>query len=286
MKFSPMTDTIGADVEDCDLNDLIHDKFSDIRDALWKHLVLRFRGQKFGDEAQLNLNARFGNLDFTPERLIRGEIRISDSPYMEVVSNILEDGRAIGALGNHELVWHSDMSFLKWPYGVSILRSVELPPSGGDTSFANMFHALDYMPTSPRREVEGRSTIQDGFLDTKSGEWRGTLTDNNQFVEGQYDGTPAIHPIVRTHPETQRQYVYLGRRPRSSVAGLQEADNKTLLDDLWTHATRPGFTWTQKWQVGDVILWDNRCTMHHRTEFDVNTRRILRRTASRGEVPY
>lgn len=195
-----MTDTIGADVEDCDLNDLIHDKFSDIRDALWKHLVLRFRGQKFGDEAQLNLNARFGNLDFTPERLIRGEIRISDSPYMEIVSNIFEDGRPIGALGNHELVWHSDMSFLKRPYGVSILRSVELPPSGGDTSFANMFHALDSMPTSLRRDVEGRSTIQDGFLDTKSGEWRGTLTDNDQIVEGQYDGTPAIHPIVRTLP--------------------------------------------------------------------------------------
>ena len=286
MKFSPMTDTIGADVEDCDLNDLIHDKFSDIRDALWKHLVLRFRGQKFGDEAQLNLNARFGNLDFTPERLIRGEIRISDSPYMEVVSNIFEDGRPIGALGNHELVWHSDMSFLKRPYGVSILRSVELPPSGGDTSFANMLHALDTMPSSLRRGVEGRSTIQDGFLDTKSGEWRGTLTDNNQIVEGQYDGTPAIHPIVRTHPETQRQYVYLGRRPRSSVVDFQEADSKTLLDELWKHATRSEFTWTQKWKLGDVILWDNRCTMHHRTEFDVNARRILRRTASRGEVPY
>ena len=244
MKFSPLTDTIGAEVEDCDLNDLTYDKFSDISGALWKYLVLLFRGQKIGDESQLNLNERFGSLDFTPERLIRGEIRIFGSPYMEVVSNILEEGRPIGALGNHELVWHSDMSFLKRPYGVSILRSVELPPSGGHTSFANMFHALDTMPSSLRRGVEGRSTIQDGFLDTESGEWRPAPTDTNQIVDGQYDGTPAIHPIVRTHPETQRQFVYLGRRPRSSVVGLQEEHSKTLLNELWNHATRPEFIWT------------------------------------------
>lgn len=285
-EISPLGDQIGAEVEGFDLNNVTDKGFAEIRDALWQHLVLRFRGQDFQDEAHLALNARFGQLDYTPEKLIRGEDRIPGQPYMEVVSNIVTDGKKLGALGNHELVWHSDMSFLKRPYGVSILRSIELPSDGGDTSFANMFAALDAMPRELRARIEGRSTSQDGFLDTKEGNMTGEVGAEPERVENQYDGTPGVHPLVRTHPETGRKYLYLGRRPRSSIVGLSEQESEALLDQLWAHATQPQFTWTQIWALGDVILWDNRCTLHHRTEFDPTSRRILRRTATLGEVPH
>lgn len=286
MKFSPLGQNIGADVEDFDLNDTTDLTFPIIRDALWEHLVLRFRKQTLEDEMHLSLNARFGPLDYPPEKLIRGEDRLSELPYMEVVSNIVEDGKRVGALGNHELVWHSDMSFLKRPYGVSILRAVELPPHGGKTSFSNMFKALQDIPNFLLEDINGRSTSQSGFLDSKEGVMRGKVSLASKRVANQYDGTPGVHPIVRTHPESGRQFLYLGRRPQSTVLGLTEHDSNELLDELWKHATQPQFTWTQEWRLGDVILWDNRCTLHHRTEFDPAARRILRRTACLGEVPY
>lgn len=285
MRFIPTSKEIGADVDGCDLTALDNDDFDLIEAALWKHLVLRFRHQDLDDETHLALNARFGDLDYTPERLIRGAVRIPGSPYMEVVSNVVEDDKPVGALGNHELVWHSDMSFLKRPYGVSILRSIELPPVGGNTSFANMFRALETLPADLRAQAENHSTSQDGFLDTRDGRRRNPPGEESEVVEGQYDGSPAIHPIIRTHPEIGEPYLYLGRRPRSSVVGLPEAESEQLLDALWEHATQSDLSWTQEWELGDVILWDNRCTMHHRTEFDPSARRILRRTACRGEIP-
>lgn len=287
MEFSPLGEQIGAEVLDFDLNDVTDESFVEIRTALWDHLVLRFRGQNLDDDAHLALNARFGALDYSPGRLIRGEDRVPEQPKMEIVSNILIDGnKSYGSLASHELVWHSDMSFLKRPYGVSILRALELPSAGGDTNFSNMIKALEGISDDLRDQIDGRSTSQDGFLDSKEGAMQGEVSAEADRVENQYDGTPGVHPLVRTHPETGRKFLYLGRRPRSSVVGLSEADSEALLDALWAHATDPHFTWTQEWELGDVILWDNRCTLHHRTEFDPRSRRILHRTACLGEVPY
>ena len=287
MKLSPLGQNIGAEVEDIDLNDVTDETFPGIRDALWEYRVLRFRGQNLEDEAHLGLNTRFGPLDYTPGRLIRGEDRIPESLHMEIVSNIVIEGnKSFGSLSNDELIWHSDMSFLKRPYGVSILRAVELPPAGGETSFSNMVRALEELPDDLRGQIDGRSTSQDGFLDSKDGAMVGEVTAEADRVENQYNGAPGIHPIVRTHSETGRQFLYLGRRPRSSVVDLPAAESEALLDALWAHATQPRFIWTQEWQLGDLILWDNRCTLHQRTAFDPASRRILRRTACLGEVPY
>ena len=285
LSIVPIGECIAADVVDFDLNTLTDDSFDVLREALWQHLVLRFRNQEFDDHAHLALNARFGDLDYTPPQLIGAPHREPDPPFMETVSNILEDGEAIGSLGNDELVWHSDMAFLKRPYGVSILRAVELPPAGGDTSFANMFRALETLPDDLRKAIDGRKSLQDGFLNDRTGN-KPRLDPNRPRVEGQYDGTGAEHPFIRTHPETGRHYLYLGRRPRSSVIGMAESDSVDLLDALWEHATKPELIWTHHWRLGDVILWDNRCTMHHRTPFDPACRRILRRTATRGELTF
>lgn len=283
--FELLTPVIGADVSGIDLRELTAGQFDILRDALAEHLVLRFRGQEIDDLTQLDVNERFGALDFTPNHLFGGLPWNPELPHLETVSNIREDGKDVGSLGNDELVWHSDMSFLKRPYGISILRALELPNSGGNTSFINMYAALERLPNPLRDRIDGLSTLQDGFL-TRDSAIPGELLTERPPIDGEYDGSGAEHPLVRTHKETGRPFLYLGRRPRSSIVGLPAAESDALLDELWETAVSPDITWTQEWQVGDIILWDNPCTMHHRTAFDPDARRLLRRTACRGEVPF
>ncbi len=288
----PTGAALGADVEGVDLAQALPPATVDaIKEAWSDHLVLRFRGQHLDDDQLMRFSALFGELDLAPviaaSRVkLRGEDRYVDSAeqgnrYISVISNIVENGVAIGALGAYEAIWHTDMSYNPEPPIGSALYSLEVPPSGGDTGFANMYLAHETLSDDLRQRVEGRLCRHDSSRNSA-----GELRRGNSEVTDPRQAPGADHPIIRTHPVTGHKALFLGRRRNAYIQGLDLDDSERLLDTLWAHATRPELTWYQQWRVGDLVLWDNRCVMHRRDEFDPNTRRLMHRTQIRGDRPY
>jgi taurine dioxygenase len=274
----PTGGPLGAEVRGVDLARLDDATFQAIHRAWLDHLVLLFRGQRLGDEDLIGFSRRFGDLDWAPI-MENGRRFVDGHPEIYVVSNVIENGVAIGSLGAGEAVWHTDMSYLADPPKASMLYAIEIPPHGGNTGFCNMYAAYEAMPAALRRRVEGLALKHDGTYNSGGYVRAGvTPTDDPRRSPG------TSHPIVCTHPETHRRVLYLGRRRNAYIDGLPLAESEALLDDLWSHATRPELAWYNEWRVGDVVLWDNRCTMHRRDPFDPEARRILHRTQIKGET--
>jgi taurine dioxygenase len=195
-----------------------------------------------------------------------------DSRYVTVISNIKEDGRPIGGLGNAEAAWHSDMTYIPTPPTASVLYSVEIPPEGGDTFFVNQHAAWEAMPEDLKARIEGLSIKHDASH-TSVGELRMGYSEPGSPLEAP----GAIHPAVMTHPETGRKALFLGRRDWACITDMPLAESERLLDEIWSYAAPHALVWRQVWQVGDVVVWDNRSVLHRRDEFDDRHRRLLRR---------
>ncbi len=292
VRVRPTSAALGADIEWVDLaRDLAAETVDAVKRAWSDHLVLRFRGQRLDDDQLMRFSAYFGELDWAPviaaSRVkVPGEDRHVESAeegrqYISVISNIIENGKAIGALGAYESIWHTDMSYNPEPPSASALYALEVPQSGGDTGFANMYLAYDTLPEALRRKVEGRVCRHDASRNS-AGELRRGSTE----VTDPRQAPGADHPIVRTHPVTGRKALFLGRRRNAYIQGLALEDSEELLDALWAHATRPELTWYQQWQVGDLVLWDNRCVLHRRDEFDPQSRRLMHRSQIKGDRPF
>jgi taurine dioxygenase len=266
IRVRPSGGALTADIDGVDLaGALSPETMTAIKQAWGDHLVLRFREQRLSDDDLMRFSRQFGELDWAPVAAT------NDAPegraYVMVVSNIVENGQAIGQLGAYEALWHTDMSYIAEPPMASALYSLEAPPSGGDTGFCNMYLALETLPADLRRTVEGKACIHDASRNS-AGELR------RGYVDAP-DATRTVgveHPIVRTHPTTGRKALFLGRRRNAYVTGLSLEDSEALLDALWEHASKDEFTWYQQWRAGDLILWDNRCVMH--------------RTQIKGDRPY
>ena len=265
MKVTWIGEALGAEIAGVDLSHpLSKDTFASIREAWLEHLVLRFRGQSLSDPQLKAFSALFGELD-PPGPNPYGKPFLPDHPEMNVISNIKVEGRPIGGLGDGEAIWHADMTYVERPPMAAILHALEIPPSGGDTYWANMHLAYETLAADMKARIAGHRAVHDATYNS-AGQMRKT------HAEG------ARHPLVITHPETGRQCLFLGRRRNSYVEGLELEESERLLDALWAHATQPRFTFRQQWQVGDVVIWDNRCTLHRRDAFDPAARRLLHRT--------
>lgn len=276
----PSGAALAADVEDIDLSaPLDSATMQAIRDAWSEHLVLRFRGQRMSDPDLERFSAMLGPLDRAPiyTRGVRTDVH---SDFVTVISNVVVDGKPIGDLGNAESLWHTDMSYNDVPPMASALYSLEIPPSGGDTSFANMYRAYETLPEPMRTRIRSLRCIHDASRNSVGGR-RGDYAD----VTDPREAPGARHPLVITHPVTGRDALFLGRRRNAYIVGLDLDESERLLDALWAHATQPELCWTQQWRIGDLILWDNRCTMHRRDEFDATTRRVMHRTQIGGARP-
>jgi taurine dioxygenase len=286
-------DALGADIEGVDLSQRSHspETIDAIKRAWSAHLVLRFRGQRLDDQQLMRFSGYFGELDWAPviaaSRVkVPGEDRYVESAeerrsYISIISNIVENGKAIGALGAYESIWHTDMSYNREPPSASALYALEVPPAGGDTGFANMYTAYDTLPEALRHQVEGRLCRHDSTYNS-AGELRRGFAE----VSDPREAPGADHPIVRTHPVTGRKALFLGRRRNAYIQGMALDESERLLDALWAHATRPELTWYQQWRVGDLVLWDNRCVMHRRDEFDPKSRRLMHRSQIKGDRPF
>ncbi|MEQ1517441.1 MAG: TauD/TfdA family dioxygenase [Usitatibacteraceae bacterium] len=266
---------LGAEIRGIDLADTSPSDIEAIKKAWYRHDVLLFRNQKLSDDHLLTFSRHFGTLDSPPNQ---GAGRKSPVGYPEVyvVSNVLDDkGEPIGALGDGEAAWHTDMSYLPAPPDASMLYSLEIPKVGGNTWFASMKAALARMPADLRARIRNLDIKHDGEYDSGGNPRKGMTPSNDPRASV---GTP--HPAVIQHPVSGDQALYLGRRRNAYVVGLGLAESEALLDELWTYIEAA--VYEHRWALGDLVFWDNRTTMHRRDAFDRNARRVMHRTQIRG----
>lgn len=272
----PTGAALGADIVGYDMRRApTPEELATIEKAWADHLVLRFRGLQGMELNQLiNFSRALGPLDKRPIRgIIKGGAQNDLPPEVTVISNIVVDGKPIGGLGAYEADWHSDMTYKDTPPKASCLFSVEIPASGGETSFVNMYKAYEGLPEELKQRVANLQCVHDASRNS-TGELRQGFTD----VDDPRKTVGAVHPVVRVHPVTGRKCLFLGRRRNAYIAGLPLEESEALLDELWRQSTRAELRWTQTWKLGDAILWDNRCTMHQREAFDPESRRLMYRT--------
>ena len=269
---------LGAEIGGVDLRTIDDSGFAAIHRAWLDHLVLLFRGQELTDDDLIAFSRRFGALDWAPVQET-GRRFVEGHPEIYVVSNVIENGEPIGSLGAGEAVWHTDMSYLEAPPKASILYALEVPAAGGNTYFCNMYRVYELLPEEFRRRIAGLTLKHDGTYNSGGYVRQGvTAVDDPVLSAGVY------HPLVVTHPESGRRALYLGRRRNAYIGGLPLAESEALLDELWSYTSRDDVSWFNQWRTGDVVLWDNRCTMHRRDPFDPESRRVLHRTQIKGET--
>ena len=251
--------------------------FAVIRRAFLDHKVLVFRNQPLDDEAQLAFGALFGSLDGHINRQTRHRTR----PQVQVFSNLREDGSTTGVHPEKgTLVWHTDKSYTRTPSLTTILRSPAIASTGGDTLFADTARAWQELPATVRDRIGALRVVHDW---KRSRERSGERPATGEEIAA---APPVEHPLVRTHPETGDRALYIGNHA-SHVVGLPADESEQLLKELEQHATQPQFVYRHKWQVNDVLMWDNRCTLHCVEPYDATVeRRAVHRVVVKGDEPF
>ncbi|WP_119419616.1 TauD/TfdA dioxygenase family protein [Desertibaculum subflavum] len=284
MELVALSPVFGFEVRGLDLGfPLPPDEAQGLRRAWSRGSLLVFRGQKMDDAALVRFSRHFGELELPPASSTRraGDGGITTQPEIWVISNVVENGKPIGALGYGEAEWHTDMSYIDTPPTASVLYGLEVPPVGADTWFASQHAAFEGLPAELKEKLAGRRVNHDSSY-TSAGELR-----SGASAPVTPDRAPgARHPIVRTHPETGRPALYLGRRRNGWIEGLKIEESEALLDRLWAECVRDDYVYKHKWQQGDLLIWDNRAVVHRRDAFDNAHRRVLLRTQVRGNKPF
>jgi taurine dioxygenase len=285
MDVIPTGRALGAEITGIDLSKAISAAQRDfIFKAYIDNLVLLFRGQHLSFDDLLRLREMFGPPGQAGNQLLglgRKKYLPDNLPDdCTIISNITDaNGNPIGALGDGEAFWHTDSSFTETPISASLLHAIEVTEQGGETAFLNMYKAYEEMPASLAARIEGKYANH-SKVHNSAGMKRPEFAD----VTDPSKAPGVKHPMVRTHPVTKRKCLYLGRRLNSYIFGLSVPESEALLDEVWAHACREKYVWQHKWRVGDLIVWDNRCTMHHRNAFAPNARRLMHKSTTAGEA--
>ncbi len=260
IRIEPMSPTMGAQVHGIDLSRELDDaSFGAVRDAFHRHLLLRFAAQRLNEAQQVAFSRRFGELQVH----VLDQYRHPQHPEIYVLSNVdRETGRTIGHHPDKgTLAWHSDLSFQQRPALATILYGIETPAVGGQTQFADMIAAYDALDDAMKRRLGGLRAIHD--LDVS----RARMGEPPMTPQQRLNAPPVSHPLVRRHPETGRKALYVSGHV-SHIEGLPASESTALYDELMAHATQPRFVYSYRWTRGDVVMWDNRCTMHRGTDYD------------------
>ena len=273
MRFEQVGQSFVAEVMDVDLGRISDSEFRVLYKAWLEFGVLRIRVQSLNDGELQRFSNRFGPLEEIPYGKISEEEKQKiKNRYVTVISNIEVDGKPIGGLGNKEATWHSDMTYIEDPPPASILMSLEVPELGGDTHFSDQKAAYLSLPNELVSRIENLS-IKHNAAHTSVGDLRRGFDP----IKDPREAPGAIHPIVRTHDETQEKMLYLGRRELAYVVGFALEESEQLLNEVWRYAAMSENVWTQQWEIGDVIIWDNRRVLHRRDGFDQSQRRLMKR---------
>jgi taurine dioxygenase len=268
----PLSPALGAEIIGVDLSEALTDElFAKILQCWHDNVVVLFRDQHLSEADQVRFAERFGTLALSHTRRYT-----TANPAVMLISNIRENGKQIGALPDGEMQFHSDQCYQEKPAMASMLYAIEVPSQGGNTLFANAYMAYEALPDDIKRRLDGRKALHAYDYDNASMK-RGTRIA---------DGVPHFaHPLVRTHPATGRKALYVNRLMTIAIEGLPETESDELLNFLFAHQENPAFVYEHVWRVNDLLMWDNRCALHARTDFSDDERRLMRRVTVLGERP-
>ena len=248
-----------------------------LRQALQEHLAVVVRGPVLDGAQLLAVAGLLGTPEGQGISVLTGEASGTSATDL-VASSAAASARPTGSLGGGAGIWQSDLAYRLRPCSIALLHALALAADGGAVAFADQYRAYDTLPAALKARIEGRMLLHDESRDNE-----GRLREGHQDIRDPRECTGAQHRIVRTHPETRRKALYLGRRRNAWVIGLPLEDSEALLDALWAHATRPELQWRHAWQPGDTLFWDNRCLLYCHDAAAAG--RELLRVQLRGEPP-
>ncbi len=274
MEIIPLSPALGAEIRGVDANCPIDEKtFAAILDAWHEYLVIVLRQQTLDEESQVRFAERFGEL--SP---IHTSHHSETNPAVMYIGNLKKDGKIVGALPLGEMHFHSDQCYQERPAMGTMLYSIEVPAEGGNTLFANGYKAWEALPDEVKRKVEGLKSIHVYDYD-------GGVVERKGMVAPEA-GISYAHPVARTHPATGRKSLYVNRLMTHHIQELALEESERVLQLMFDTIERPEFIYEHRWRVGDILLWDNRCTLHARRDFDPSARRWMRRVTIRGDQPH
>jgi len=275
---TPLSSACGAEISGVDLTKPLSDPVvRAIKDAWGKHLVLVFRGQTLDQDQQLRFASYFGELGSRkkapPQLKSRAEGILQDHEKILLVTNITIDGQPIGAFGDGEFWFHIDSGYAARPYKYTFLYALELPSSGGNTLFSNMYKAYEAVPAGLKEKLRGKKALH--------------IHEYNRAKQASHLGDIAnvphhAHPVFITHPDTGRKSLFVDRLMTVRIEGMSEDESSAALGELYDIGERREFIYEHIWQDRDFLMWDNRCTIHARTDFSKTERRLLRRCTVEG----
>jgi taurine dioxygenase len=279
LTVTPLSPVLGAEISGVDLrHELTPDEVEQIRAAWQKYIVLVIRGQDLTLEEQKKFASYFGDLgerkrakSETYRKKVEGLYQTD--PHTLLVSNIKVEGKPIGAFGEGEMWFHIDSGYAEKPYKYTFLYGLELPSVGGNTRFVNMYTAYEKLPEEIKRKIAGRKALH--VHEYKRAERVDTSADVS-------DAPHWAHPIAVTHPETGRKSLFVDRLMTFRIEGMSHEESEALLNTLFEHSENPEFIYEHEWRLKDLIMWDNRCTIHGRTWFPEHENRLLRRCTVEG----
>lgn len=275
VEFRNLSEHTGAEVIGVDLaQPQTPATIAEILRVFAERCVIVFRDQKLTQAELVAATALFGapaDYDLPTEH--RTEEELKQLPQIMMITNIRKDGKPIGALPDGEMWFHHDMIHSQHPHKATLLYALEIPSWGGETVFSNLFVAYDELPQDVKQKLDGRMAL-------------------NAFNYGaQFRGDPqaastrrqAIHPAIRTHEETGRKAIYMDRLMTHSILGLASEESDRLLDFIFDHIEQEKFTYEHQWRKGDLVMWDNRSSIHARKDFPADEVRLMWRTTIKGE---
>ena len=277
----PLSDVLGAEISGIDVRDLDGAGFDALREVFHDNLVLVVKDQNLSPAEQTEFARRFGEIQYH----ISPEYLIPDQPEVMILSNEMENGKNVG-IPDAGSDWHSDHSYVDRPTGYTMLFALKVPQDGGDTEWTNMVAAYEALPEGMKQRLDGLVGIH-SFNRLRNS--RMTMGARHGDGQDYYKRSPpdAFHPLVRTHPATGRKALYISPRFTIGIRDMDDAAAQSLLDDLFAHIARREFVYRHRWTVGDLLMWDNRATIHLATGgVPEGQARRLHRTTVQGEIPF
>lgn len=271
IKVNPLSDALGAEIIGVDLSKPLDAATAKaVEDAWHEHIVLVFRDQEMSNDDQVRFCSHYGEL----EEVRTGNYAKEDMKHTMLISNVTDTG-LMTALENGDMWFHSDQCYYEYPCKASTLYAVEVPSVGGNTLFANCYTAWETLPAELREKLDGLK-----------GHHIYDFAGNPMKLESKIDpdSPQHLHPVARTHPATGRKALYVNRLMTDYIEGLPREESDAILQELFAHGEDPRFVYEHVWRVGDFVMWDNRCSMHARTDFDPSERRMMRRITVKGEA--
>lgn len=271
-KVENLSDALGAKITGIDLSrDLDAGTITALRQAWLENVIVVFPDQKLTEAEQERFCRKFGELELVRSALAQD----SEHPSIMLITNVRDTGK-VTALEDGEMYFHYDQCYYEVPADATILYAMEVPKAGGHTLFANCYTAYETLPGDIKRRIDGLRALN--YYD-----YRHDPTVRPDTLNA--DAPRWVHPVVRTHPETGRKALFINRLMTISIEGMDVAESDKLLQSLFDHMEQPRFIYEHEWAVGDLMMWDNRCSIHARTDFDPSQRRMMRRITVRGSSP-